>query len=74
MGYGVVIESMTNTKLSPKMIDMLTWLACENRPVLVANVKTIDALIKRGLIEYVPGWGYSKPVMVTDAGRAAVAQ
>lgn len=65
------------TTLSPKMIGMLTWLARENRPVNVANVQTVEALVRRGLLTYVMPAGsppiYGAPVMVTDAGRQAVA-
>lgn len=64
---------MTTAPLSPRMIRMLTWLVGENRPVNIANRQTVDALVRRGLVEYVLNPVYGEPVVVTDAGRAAVA-
>ena len=62
------------SNLSPKMTSMLSWLAREDRPVNVANVQTVLALIHRGLIEYAPNpMNYGNPVRITDAGRAAIA-
>lgn len=60
--------------LSPKMTDALEWLHRENLAGHNVNThgRTIDALIRRGLVELVPGQHYGTPVRVTDAGRAAV--
>lgn len=58
--------------LSPRMTGLLTWLARENRPVNVANREaTIAALVRRGMLAYVPNPAYGQPVIVTEAGHAA---
>jgi hypothetical protein len=61
-----------DSPVSPRMAAMLTWLVHEDKPTNVANVRTVEALIRRGLVAYVPNPVYGRPVVVTAAGRAAV--